>query len=395
MSRDSSRREFLTGRSAVRALSDAHGELAEPLPTPGGTSHNWLTQISREAMACEFEVLLDAKQHPDGPEAAVEALDLVEALEAQLTVYRETSEVSRLNQRAFAELVVVEQRLFELLTQAKELWKATNGALDITSGALTKVWGFYRRQGNMPSEVEVAAALAKVGSQHLVLDASRHTAQFLVPGLEINLGAIGKGHTLDRCAELLSSRGIHDFLIHGGNSSVLARGKRKAESGMRNPECGQGTEVEPADSLKSQISNLKSSSPSPQPPVPSPETPWSIGLRHPLRPDQRLAEFTLSNQALGTSGSGSQFFHHGAKRYGHILDPRTGWPAEQVLSATVIAPTAAEADALSTAFYVLGLAGTKKYCEQHPEITALLVTQKGAGVELHPVNLPDEKWHTV
>ena len=151
MASDSSRREFLTGRSALRALADAHDKLAEPLPAPT-RAETWLTQFSREAMACEFEVLLDAKKYPGGPDAAVEALDLVESLEAQLTVYRDTSEVSRLNQRAFAEPVVLEQRLFELFMQAKELWKATEGALDITSGALTKIWGFYRRQGRMPSD---------------------------------------------------------------------------------------------------------------------------------------------------------------------------------------------------------------------------------------------------
>ncbi len=374
MASDSSRREFLTGRSALRALADAHEKLAVPLPAPAGERQTWLTQISREAMACEFEILLDAKKYPVGPEAAMEALDLVEALEAQLTIYRETSEVSRLNQRAFEQPVVVEERLFELFTLALEFWQETGGAFDITSGALTKIWGFYRRQGRMPSEVEVTEALAQVGSQHLQLSRSDKSVQFLVPGLEINLGAIGKGHTLDRCAELLVSRGIEDFVIHGGNSSVLARGareERKAESGKRNePDC-----------------------PSPQPPVPSPG--FSIGLRHPLRPDQRLAEFLLQDQALGTSGSGSQFFHHQGKRYGHILDPRTGWPAEEVLSATAIAPTAAEADALSTAFYVLGIEKAKAYCEQYPNISALLVTQKGASVELNPVNLQDEKWHTV
>lgn len=386
MSRDSSRREFLTGRSALRALADAHEKLAVPLPAPAGERQTWLTQISREAMACEFEILLDAKKYPAGPEAAVEALDLVEALEAQLTIYRETSEVSRLNLKAFEQPVVVEERLFELLTQALELWKVTGGAFDITSGALTKIWGFYRRQGRMPSEGDVAAALAQVGSQHLQLDTNNQSVQFLIPGVEINLGAIGKGHTLDRCAELLVSRGIEDFLIHGGNSSVLARGVRSQGSGDR----GQGTEVGAVSGLNSQISNPKYSSPSPQPPASS--TGFSIGLRHPLRPDERLAEFVLRNQALGTSGSGSQFFHHQGKRYGHILDPRTGWPAEQVLSATVIAPTAAESDALSTAFYVLGLEGAHKYCEAHPSISALLVIQKGADIELHPVNLPDEKW---
>lgn len=380
MSQDSSRREFLTGRSALRALADAHAKLAVPLPAPGSEAQTWLTQISREAMACEFEILLDAKKYPAGPDAAVVALDLVESLEAQLTVYRDTSEVIRLNMRASELAVVVEERLFELLVQAKELWNATGGALDITSGALTKVWGFYRRQGRMPSEAEVAEALAKVGSQHLELDIGSRSVRLLVPGLEINLGAIGKGHTLDRCAELLVSRGIHEFVIHGGNSSVLAKGKR--------------TNAEDSGDFRTVDDNLQSSAPSPQPPVPNPLL-WSIGLRHPLRPEERLAEFVLRDQALGTSGSGSQFFHHQGKRYGHILDPRTGWPAEQVLSATVIAPTAAQADALSTAFYVLGIDKAREYCEQHSNISALLVTQKGASVELHPVNLPDEKWHTV
>jgi len=389
VAQDSSRREFLTGRSAIRALVEAHDNLAEPLPSPAVKSETWLTQISREAMACEFEVLLDARKYPAGPDAAVEALDLVESLESQLTVYRETSEISRLNQRAFEQPVVVEERLFELLVRAKEIWTATGGAFDITSGAMTKIWGFYRRQGKMPGEAEVAGALTKVGSQHLELDVRERSVRFLVSGLEINLGAIGKGHTLDRCAELLASRGVANFVIHGGNSSVLARGVRGQESG------GRSQESVDAPNLKSEISNLvSSSSPKPEPPPPSP-IPWSIGLRHPLRPEQRLAEFVLQDQALGTYGSGSQFFHHQGKRYGHILDPRNGWPAEQVLSATVIAPTAAKADALSTAFYVLGLEGAEKYCREHPRISALLVAQQGADVELHPVNLSAERWRRI
>jgi thiamine biosynthesis lipoprotein len=106
-----------------------------------------------------------------------------------------------------------------------------------------------------------------------------------------------------------------------------------------------------------------------------------------------LAEFILHNQALGTSGSGTQFFHHQGHRYGHIIDPRSGWPAEKVLSATAIAPTAEQADALSTAFYVAGLELAQNYCQQHPEISALLTTQSGpAGIELHPINLSAGSW---
>ena len=93
---------------------------------------------------------------------------------------------------------------------------------------------------------------------------------------------------------------------------------------------------------------------------------WTVGVRHPLRPDQRIGEIRLRNGALGTSGAGTQFFFHEGRRLGHILDPRTGRPAEGTLSATVLARSAAEADALSTAFYVLRtrLPQSGRYCRR-------------------------------
>ncbi len=386
MPRPTSRRDFLTGRSAVDALAELRTELGPALPKAAVESplRSWLVSITREAMACEFEVLLNARQYPAGPDAAVAALDLVEQLESQLTIYRETSEVSRLNARAFAREVIVEVGLFGLLSQAKELFAATAGALDITAGPLSRVWGFHRRQGRMPSPDDVREALARVGCESLQLDETTCGVRFLKEGMEVNLGAIGKGFTLDRCADLLENAGIKDFLIHGGMSSVLARGSREGQTDnqqvSKNQDGGLSDESIPS---------------SPQPPTPSSHSAsWSVGLRHPLRPDVRLAEFYLQNQALGTSGSGTQFFHHQGKRYGHILDPRTGWPAEQVLSATVIAPSAALADALSTAFYVLGREGAQTYCQEHSEISALLIQAAGRGtqVEMHPINLPDEAW---
>jgi thiamine biosynthesis lipoprotein len=325
-------------------------------------------------MACLFEIVLDAAQYRDRTDVAVAALDLVAALEDQLTVYRETSEVAELNRRAAEEAVPVEEGLFQLLRRAAALSAATGGALEITAGQLSKVWGFYRRQGRMPSAEEVAKALATVGSRHLAFDESQRSLRFLQPGLELNLGAIGKGYALDRAAARLVEGGVYDFLIHGGNSSVLARGNRNAECRMQNAELAE--RASESD-------------------VPITVTPgWTVALRHPLKPDVRLAEFVLTDQALGTSGSGTQFFHYQGKRYGHILDPRSGWPADQVLSATVIAPTAELADALSTAFYVLGIEGARDYCQSHPEITALLVVPAGSstGLELTPINLPDDRW---
>lgn len=324
-----------------------------PRPTPVNT---YQLQFARQAMACEFAVYLNAGQYPTGPEAVIEALDLLEPLEEQLSVYRPWGELSQLNQRASSGPVAVEPRLWRLLAESVELHRDTAGAFDVTAGPLTKVWGFYRRQGAIPSAVDLEQARERVGSQFLRLDATAQTVEFLREGLEINLGSIGKGYALDRVAEVLQAQGIHDFLWHGGQSSVLGRGSRgSAEPGAVG---------------------------------------WSVGVSDPLQPQRRLAEVFLHDQALGTSGASVQYFRYRGKRYGHILDPRTGWPAEGVISSTVIAPTAALADALATAFYVLGVDGATDYCARHAEVSALLTipSHSGSRVELVPIGLAETQW---
>lgn len=305
-------------------------------------------------MACEFEVLLNAGQYADGAELAVEALDLVEQLEDQLTVFRAHSEISRLNGTAHGVDTPVEPRLFGLLAFAHELHCRTGGAYDITSGPLSKVWGFSRRAGQMPRDEGLTEALDRVGSGHLIFDESKRTVRFAKAGVEINLGSIGKGYSLDRCAELLEARGIADFMLHGGLSSILARGSHGGTA-------GQG---------------------------------WWVGLRDPLRPEQRLGEIRLRNRALATSGSGKQFFYYEGRRYGHILDPRSGRPAEGMLSTTVLAPSAAEADAMSTAFFVMGLDPSLDYCRRHPELGAVLIAAgaKAGSVDIRTIGIDAADW---
>ena len=373
------RRDFLRGRAATDALADAVDPGAPPSGTkPGSTAgaatapasgtsrHNapyedqapqhYLVHLARDAMACRFQVFFNAGQYDQATETALAAFDLIDALEDQMTVYRETSQVADINRRAAHEPVEVEPRLFELLSRAAGLSRETGGAFDITSGPLSRVWGFKRRAGVVPEMDELAEILPHVGSQRLELDESQHTIRFLDDRMELNLGAIGKGYALDRAAEMLQADGIHDFLWHGGQSSVLARGSRSV--------CGGEARG------------------------------WSVGLNNPLGGTGRLAEVFLRDRALATSGSSQQFFRHRGKRYGHILDPRTGWPAEGVFSATVLAPTAAEADALSTAFYVLGVEVAVAYCRSHSEIAALLLVPScdGSAVELATAGLSEEDW---
>lgn len=358
----STRRQFLQGRAAVSALQalveagDPPASPSAPAITPSSAAPSYLLQISRRAMATDFEIYLNAGRHGKETEAALQALDLVEQLEGQMTVYQAHSEVMDVNRRAADGPVAVEGRLFQILQLALQLSQETGGAFDLTAGPLSRTWGFYRREGQLPDAEALQQAMTRVGCRWLELDDQRHTVRFLQRGVEINLNAIGKGYAVDRCGEVLREAGVQDFLIHGGQSSVLAGGSRAGDdSGTRG---------------------------------------WSVALRHPLKPTQRLAEIWLRDRALGTSGSGVQFFHHQGRRYGHVLDPRTGWPTEGVLSATVLAPTAALADAASTACFVLGPEGTADYCRNHPEVAAILVCpgERSGSLDIRAFGLPAEDW---
>jgi thiamine biosynthesis lipoprotein len=290
--------------------------------------------VGREAMACRFEVVFNVGEVPGDTELAIAALDLVEEVESRLSVYRDTSELAVLNATAAAGWQPVSHDLFALLERARELHERTGGGFDIAAGAIVRAWGFLRRQGRTPAAEELAAAVAAAGMRHVELDPADRRVRFTRAGVEINPGGIGKGWAIDRAIDLLAAAGVPSVLVHGGSSSVRCRGTQGRVPASRG---------------------------------------WRVGMRHPMRPGQRLATLTVRDRAVGTSGSGTQFFIDRGKRIGHILDPRTGLPAEGVLSATVIAETAADADALSTAAYVLGPEGLARIAPPGGGTSAVLV----------------------
>jgi thiamine biosynthesis lipoprotein len=333
------RRDFLHPRRLAQSAGQLLGALdelrsaAEPTPPTDAA----LLRMARRAMATTFEVILPYGT-PSAVEAAEAALDEIDRLEAQLTVYRDSSEISALNREAASRWVPVEAGLFDLLVLCRRLSEESAGAFDVSIGALIKAWGFYRRRSRVPSDEERTAVLPRIGMSHVQLDRERRAVHYDIAGLEINLGSIGKGYALDRAAlRLRQEWGVRHGLMHGGHSSVLAMG---SEPGGRRG--------------------------------------WSIGVKHPWEPSRRLAVVWLRDRALATSAATFQHLEYNGRKLGHILDPRTGWPAEGLASATVLAPTAAEADALATAFYILGVEEARAYCTRRPEVAAVLLSTGAA-----------------
>lgn len=358
---NSNRRDFLTGRAVLNAAEKAGSRLAEELTGQSIPSRGPTLILRTSAMACDFDVMLNP-QDRYLLDAASEALDLVHELESQLSVYRPDSELSQLNRTAADSDVPVEQNLFDLLVRGQRLSHLTQGTFDPATAALIDLWRNCRQQARIPTAEEVESALACSGIKHVRFDSVQKAVSFDRAGVGFNLGAIGKGYAVDRAGQTLLKGGVQDWLIHGGRSSVLAHGVHgTSKTGDQSRNCGG----------------------------------WPIGLRNPLLPDKPFATLVLKNAALATSGTAVQWFRHEGKRYGHILDPRTGWPVEAMLSVSVIAPDSAMADALSTAFFVLGVEKSLACCDNLPEsVGAIFFPLPKQGQILEPIlhNVPTEMW---
>jgi len=249
--------------------------------------------------------------HPDKAEAErliAESLAEVRRLERVFSLYDNTSALSRLNRDG--ELADPPQELVELLATSARYARATGGAFDPT---VQPLWTLYANHfgtadadPNGPSPGDIGSALAKCGYQRMSVDAAR--VAFGQSGMGLTLNGIAQGYITDRVAELLRARGVTHTLVDMGETRAL--------------------DAHPAG------------------------RPWSVGIKNPLAEDRLIATISLDNQAVSTSGGyGTQF--DAAGRFNHIFDPATGSCANRYLSVSVVAPTAACADALSTAFSVM------------------------------------------
>ncbi|HNR36415.1 MAG TPA: FAD:protein FMN transferase [Candidatus Hydrogenedentes bacterium] len=290
--------------------------------------------FTHAAMGTIFEFTLYARPGDDGTDdirrIAEEAFDIVDDLDNRISVWKADSQISYVNRHAAEEPVKAAPDIIDLLLYCRKVNRESGGAFDITVGPLVKCWGFYKSEGILPTGDVLRDALAYVGMDKVNVDSSARTIKFAKPGVLLDFGGVGKGLALDRAARAMRAHGVKAAVLNAGTSSILAIG---APPGL------QG---------------------------------WRVQIYDPYRPGHCLDEVTLCDASLSTSGNYEKFFEIGGKKYCHIFDPRTGKPVEGMLSASAIADTATETDALSTSFFVMGEAGVRAYCDAHKGIRAIM-----------------------
>jgi FAD:protein FMN transferase len=268
---------------------------------------------SLDAMGTTYTVAVYGADRFVLEDAVDAALEDVRRLDQLLSNYRPESEWSQVNRNAAIQPVVVSPELFNLLAACIHYSSSSEGAFDITVGPLMKVWGFYKGSERVPHRAEIRTAMERIGYTHVHLDPSHRTVSFDRAGVEIDPGGIGKGYAVDRVAEILKNKGITSGFISAGRSSLYAIGAPPKEP--------QG---------------------------------WRVSIADPKDSQTPVAEVFLRDESMSTSGTSERFFVAGGVTYSHIMDPRTGYPAQGMLSVSVISPKTIDSEAWTKPYFVLG-----------------------------------------
>jgi len=287
----------------------------------------WYERTDDGIMGTRIMVELWSENGTDANAAIEAVLTEMRRIDAAMSTYKPTSEVSLVNAQAAQHPVEITRELFDLLATSKEYSRITGGAFDVTYASVGFMYDF--REHIKPTEAAIEKALPAVNYRHVVLDEKHRTVKFTQPGVRVDFGGIAKGYSVDRCIELLQARGITRALVTAGGDSRII-GDRFGK-------------------------------------------PWVVGIRHPDDKDRVIARIPLENEAISTSGD----FDEDGRRYHHIIDPHTGHSASKVRSATIISTSATRTDGLSKTAFVLGPEKALEIYNKLDDVDAILVTPDG------------------
>jgi len=262
---------------------------------------------------------------PD-PRAAGIVFGEIRRIENICSKFNEDSELSRLNKTGEAR---VSDDLFYLLKRSKDFWLASDGAFDITVAPLADIWGFTKRDYHLPADDQIKKALAAVGSNKILFLETNNVVKFTVSGMKIDLGAIAPGYAVDCAVKKLKDAGITSCLINC-TGEIYCLGDRAGRD-------------------------------------------WAVAIKAPSGSGIRQ-RLELKDKAVATSGDYEQYFVKGKRHYSHLIDPRTGYPADsKISSVTVIAPDCLTADALSTAVFIMGREKGEELVKRFPGVEVVVI----------------------
>ena len=301
---------------------------------PAGTKPELLrVEGSVDAMGTGFSIVAYGEDRVRLQSAVAQGLEEARRLDQMLSNYKPDSEWSQVNRQAADGPVHITVELLQLLAACVEYSRESEGTFDISVGPLMKIWGFYKGSGHLPHRAEVRGSLNLVGYRNIELDASQHWVRFAKKGVELDPGGIGKGYAVDRMAQILKDNSVEHALVSGGGSSIYAIGAPPNEKG------------------------------------------WKLDIKNPKDASKTATTVLLKDESMSTSGNYEKYFYAEGKIYSHIMDPRTGFPAQGTLSTSIIAPRTIDSEAWAKPYYILGRQWTVKhkpkdfrvyFCEDKP-----------------------------
>jgi FAD:protein FMN transferase len=263
------------------------------------------------AMGTEYTLELYARNQAFADQAMNLAFEEIDRLDALLSNYKPASELSRITREAAVHPVTTDPETFHFLDRSLYWSRQSNGAFDITVGPLLRAWGFFFKQGRVPSDAELAAVRDRVGWQNVLLDPAQRTVVFLDhKAVDLDPGSIGKGFAVDQVVALLRGLGVESAFLSAGGSTLYGIGTAPGLEG------------------------------------------WPVLVPDPRQPGAIASTILLKDTSLSTGACTEKFFVYKGHRYCHIFDPRTMRPVEGVLQTSVISPSATDSDALSTVVFV-------------------------------------------
>lgn len=281
-----------------------------------------------------FEMIVVAKDIPEADVYIDMAVAEVSRIEYLISDWIPTTPISIVNQNAGIKPVKVPQEVFDLVGRAMKISELTSGAFDISYASMDKIWKFDGSMTQMPTPEEIKASVAKVGYKNIILDPKNNTIFLKNVGMKLGLGGIGQGFIADKIKTMLIAKGVVSGIVNI-SGDINTWGK--------------------------QLDGEK----------------WKVGIKNPMNKDKVFATFPLEDSSVETSGSYEKYVTFNGKRYSHIIDTRTGYPASGVISVSVFAKSTELADALATGIFVLGVDVGLDLVNQLPGIGCIYVDDKG------------------